>query len=92
MKKQRIRRNGYSKRNKRLRLINECVKLIKLLFSSYKIPRGLCMFNNGKFSWLCCNKKVPCVKFCESQFKNQCGILEKSKYNKSLKDSKKILS
>lgn len=50
------------------------------------------MFNNGKFSWLCCNKKVPCVKFCESQFKNQCGILEKSKYNKSLKDSKKKLS
>ena len=35
--------------------------------------------------WLCCNKRVPCVKYCESsQDKHKCGILEKSKYNKHL--------
>lgn len=38
---------------------------------------------DNEFSWLCCNKKVPCVQYCNSpHYKYRCGIIEKSKYNK----------
>lgn len=34
--------------------------------------------------WLCCNKRTPCVKYCESPFdKHKCGVLVKSKYLKN---------